>query len=70
VVKVVDFKPLAPHHCGYKSLQGLWILSCEQALKLAYGMLIVLLGCLFMPEIIKGRAPEVYLCQLSWNVPI
>jgi hypothetical protein len=28
VVKVVDFKPLAPHRCGFESRQGLWILSC------------------------------------------
>jgi hypothetical protein len=37
VLKVVDFKPLAPHRCGFESLQGLWILSCEEAIKLAYG---------------------------------
>jgi hypothetical protein len=31
VVKVVDFKPLAPHRCGFESRQGLLILSCEEA---------------------------------------
>jgi hypothetical protein len=36
VVKVVDFKPLAPHHCGFESQQGLWILSYEEAIQLAY----------------------------------
>jgi hypothetical protein len=27
VAKVVDFKPLAPHRCGFESYQRLWILS-------------------------------------------
>jgi hypothetical protein len=34
VVKVVDFNP---HRCGFESRQGLWILSCEEAIQLAYG---------------------------------
>jgi hypothetical protein len=51
VVKVVDFKPLAPHHCVFESHKGLWILSCEEAFQLAYGTLVVLLRCLFVPEI-------------------
>jgi hypothetical protein len=63
VVKVVDFKLLAPHRCGFVSLQGLWIHTCEEAIKLAYGMMVVLLGCLFVPEIMHGRAPEVFLYQ-------
>jgi hypothetical protein len=37
VVNVVDFKSLAPHRCGSESQQGLWILSCEEAIQLAYG---------------------------------
>jgi hypothetical protein len=53
VVKVVDFKPLACHRCGFESRQGLWILSCEEAIKLAYGT--------SEPEIMHGRAPEVFL---------
>jgi hypothetical protein len=62
VDKVVDFKPLAPHHYGFKSQQGLWILSYKKAIQLAYGTSIpVLLGCLFRPEIMHGRAPEVFL---------
>ena len=24
--KIIDFKPLAPHHCGFESCQGFWIL--------------------------------------------
>jgi hypothetical protein len=63
MVKVVDFKPLAPHRCGFESRQGLWILSCEEAIQLAYGTSVVLLRCLFVPEIMHGRAPEVFLHQ-------
>jgi hypothetical protein len=32
-----SFKPLAPHRCGFESRQGLWILSCEEAIQQAYG---------------------------------
>jgi hypothetical protein len=63
VVKVVDFKPLAPHRCGLESRRGLWILSCEEAIQLAYGMSVVLLRCPFVPEKMHGRAPEVFLHQ-------
>jgi hypothetical protein len=42
VVKVVDFKLLAPHRCGFESLQGLWI-GCEETIQLAYGTSVVLL---------------------------
>jgi hypothetical protein len=61
VVKVVDFKPLAPHRCVFESIQGLWILSCEEAIQLAYGRSVVLLGYQFVLEIMHGRAPEVFL---------
>jgi hypothetical protein len=63
VAKVVDFKPLALHRCGFKSRQGLLILSCEEAIQLAYGTSVVLLRCPFVPEIMHGRAPEVFLHQ-------
>jgi hypothetical protein len=63
VIKVVDFKPLAPHRCGFESQQDLWILSCEEVIQLAYGMSVVLLRCQFMPEIMQERAPEVFLHQ-------
>jgi hypothetical protein len=63
VVKVVDFKPLAPHRCGFESRQGLWILSCEEAIQLAYGTSVVLLRCPFVPEIMHERASEVFLHQ-------
>jgi hypothetical protein len=70
VIEVVDFKPLVPHRCGFESRQGLWILLCEEAIQLAYGTSVVLLRCPFVPEIMHGRAPEVFLHQYSWNVAI
>jgi hypothetical protein len=63
VVKVVDFKPLAPHLCGFESVQGLWIISREEAIQLAYGTSVVLLRYPFVPEIMHGRAPEVFFHQ-------
>jgi hypothetical protein len=63
VVKVIDFKALVPLCCGFKSLQGLWIFSCEEALQLAYETSVVLLRCPFVPEIMHGTAPEVFLHQ-------
>jgi hypothetical protein len=63
VVKVADLKPLAPHRCGFESRQGLWILSCEEAIQLAYGTSVFLLRSPFVPEIMHGRAPEVFLHQ-------
>jgi hypothetical protein len=49
------FKPLAPHRCRFESRLGLWILSCEEAIQLAYGTSVVLLRYLFVPEIMHGR---------------
>jgi hypothetical protein len=43
VIKVIDFKPLAPRCCGFESWQGLWILSCGEAIQLAYRTSVVLL---------------------------
>jgi hypothetical protein len=63
VVKVVNFKPLAPHRCGFESRQGLRIFTSEEAIKLAYGTSVVLLRCPFVTEIMHGRAPEVFLHQ-------
>jgi hypothetical protein len=45
---VVVFKSLAPHNCGFESHNGLWILSYEEAIKLAYEISVVLLGCQFV----------------------
>ena len=33
VVKVIDFKSFAHHHYVFESHQGLWILSCEEAIR-------------------------------------
>jgi hypothetical protein len=63
VVKVVDLKPPAPHRFGFESRQGLWILSFEEAIQLAYGTWVILLRCPFVPEIMPWRAPEVFLHQ-------
>jgi hypothetical protein len=41
----------------------IWILSCEEAIQLAYEMSVVLLRCPIVPEIMHGRAPEVFLQQ-------
>jgi hypothetical protein len=60
VDELVDFSTLAPHRCGFKSQQGLWILTCVEASQLAYGTSVVLLRCSFMPEIMYGRAPDVF----------
>jgi hypothetical protein len=59
----VDFKPLALHHCGFESHQVLWILSCEEAIQLAYGTLVVLLRCMSMLKILHGCAPKFFLHQ-------
>jgi hypothetical protein len=58
VVKVVDFKQLAPHRYWFESRQGLLILSCEEAIPLAYETSMVLLRSPFVTEIMHGRAPE------------
>jgi hypothetical protein len=57
----VNFKPLAPHRCGFKSPQGLLIISCDEAIQLAYNTPVVLLRCRFVSEIMHGRPPEVFL---------
>jgi hypothetical protein len=48
---------------GSESRQGLWILSCEEAIQLAYGTSVVPFRCPFVPEIMHGMAPEVFLHQ-------
>jgi hypothetical protein len=54
VIKVVDFKPLAPHRCGFESRKGL----CKETIHVAYRMSVVLLRCLFVSETMHGRPPE------------
>jgi hypothetical protein len=46
------------------------IATCEKAIQLAYGMSVVLLGRLFVPEIMYKGAPEVFPHQLIWKVII
>ena len=53
---------LAPHQCGFESHQGLWILSCDEVIQLAFRTSAVHLGCPLVPEIMHGGAPEVFLC--------
>jgi hypothetical protein len=38
-----------------------WILSCEEAIQLAYRSLVALLRCPLTPEIMHKGAPEVFL---------
>jgi hypothetical protein len=38
-------------------------MNSEEAIQKAYGTSVVLLGCPFRPEIMHGRAPEVFLHQ-------
>ena len=61
VVRIVDFELLAPFQCGFESSQGLRILSCEEAIQLAYGMSVVLLKYPLVPEIMHRGAPDVFL---------
>jgi hypothetical protein len=68
VVKVVDFKQLAPQRCGFESHLDIWILACEEAIQVAYGPSVVLLGCPFVPEIFHGGALGVFLHQSSGKV--
>ena len=70
VVRVIDFEPLAFLRSGFEYRQGLWILSCEEAIRLTYGTSVVLLRCPLMPEIMHGWAPEVFLHQWKLEVSI
>jgi hypothetical protein len=69
VVKVSDLQSLASHHCRLES-RIVRILSCEEAIQLAYGRSVVLLGCALVPEIMHGGAPGVFLHHESWKVAI
>jgi hypothetical protein len=59
LVKVVYSKPLAPHRCGFKSQQRLWIFSWGEANQLASGTSVVLLRCPFMSEIMYLRSSSI-----------
>jgi hypothetical protein len=62
LLKIVDFKPLASNGCRFKSQQGLWILSCEEAIQLAYRSgWFYFMYVPFLSEIMHRRGPEVFL---------
>ena len=56
VSQIGDLESLAPHRCRFEFCQGLWILSCEEAVQLAYGKMVVLQSCLLVPEIMHLRS--------------
>jgi hypothetical protein len=60
-----DFNHLPLTDVGSNPARGhlAWILSCEEAIHLAYGSSVVLLMYPFVPEIMHGRASEVFLYQ-------
>jgi hypothetical protein len=62
IVKVIDFKPLALllYHCGFKSSLGLRVLSCEEAIQLAYGMSVVPFNCGLLPPEKLEKIPMTY----------
>ena len=49
--------------CTQIETKRLWVPSCEEAIQLAYGTLVVLLGCPIVHEIMHEGAPEVFLHQ-------
>ena len=51
VIRVIDLELLTPQCCGFESRHSLWILSCEEAIHLAYETLVVLFKCPLLPEI-------------------
>jgi hypothetical protein len=69
LVKVVDFKSLAPSPLWFQFRKAT-LDSFKEAIQLAYGTSVVLLRCPFGPEIMHGRAPELFLHRLSWNVAV
>jgi hypothetical protein len=67
MVMVANFKTLALHHCGFKSCQGLWILSCKEAILLAHGMLVVLIRWPFVPEKMNMKHKHKIPSLLCWK---
>jgi hypothetical protein len=60
---------LSPLDVGSNPARDFWILSCEETIQLGYWMLVVLLGCLFVPEIMYIGTCKVFIHQLSLNWP-
>jgi hypothetical protein len=50
--------PISNHHFGFESLQGPWIISCEE---------VHLPGCPLVHVIMHIGPPEVFLHKLSWK---
>jgi hypothetical protein len=50
-------------HCHFTYMDVSSSFKCEEAIQLACGMLVVLPRCLFVPEMMHRRAPEVFLHQ-------
>jgi hypothetical protein len=50
-------------HNAYIKLFFYKNINIEEAIQLAYGMSVVLLRCPFVPEILNGRASEVFFHQ-------
>ena len=61
VIRAGYLESLTPHNCGFVSRRGIWILSCQKAIQLAYGTSVVLLRCPIVPEITRGFSPQVKL---------
>jgi hypothetical protein len=59
LVKVIDFKPHIPRRYGFESRHELWIILCQEAILPDYGTSTGLFR--FVPEIIHGRTPNVFL---------
>ena len=70
LVKVIHLELLVTHCCSLKSRHQLWILSCEEAILLAYRTLVTVpLAC----EVMHRWAPEVFRHQLkleSHHIPV
>ena len=62
--RVVGLESFAPHRRWFES-QGLLLLSCEEAIKLAYGPSVVLIRYPLVPEIMHEEAPDVFLHHLK-----
>jgi hypothetical protein len=58
VKEVVNFRSLASHRFDFEFHRNFWILSCEEVIQLAYGMLVVILRYPFLLEILFGKAPS------------
>ena len=65
---LVDLESLVPHHCGFESCQGIWFLTCKEAIQLR---LPNFCGSTRVPARAWNNAPtaapEVFFHQKSWK---